>query len=215
MAQDQQTRISAKTLPYRQPSPHDRPDSGHRRYLHPDPRRSQPQNANVLMDDIDLNYVSTPPAGQQSAGNDNRGRAPSRGASPGRTPQQKPVGLEGTSRPAARNDSRPTSPGPGDLPAGGAPPPTGRPSQPDPSRPPRACWSCGATTHLKVNCNASAAAKEIYRQARLTQIELVEVNWQEMMEERASLMDTSEDPCHGRANTEASGLEDGTADTRK
>ena len=43
-------------------------------------------------------------------------------------------------------------------------------------------------------CNASAATKEIYRQARLTQIELVEANWQEMMEERASLMDTSEGP---------------------
>ena len=60
MAQDQQTRISAKILPYRQPSPHDRSDSGPR---HPDPRRSQPRNAAALVDDIDLNYVSTPPTG--------------------------------------------------------------------------------------------------------------------------------------------------------
>ena len=164
MAQDQQTRISTKIQPYRQPSPHNRSDSGP---LHPDHRRLQPRNGSALIDEIDLNYVSGLPAEQRSAGNDSRGRAPSRGASPGRTPQQKPVGLEGTNRQVIRPDSRPASPGPRNLQAGGAPPPARQ-------HPPRACWSCGATTHIKAGCNASVAQKKIYRQAKLTQTDLLE-----------------------------------------
>ena len=49
-------------------------------------------------------------------------------------------------------------------------------------------------TSRRTATRASAAQTETYRQARLTQIDLLEAGWDEMMEERACLMDTPADP---------------------